>query len=162
MLKLIARLHRLERTWDEAVLTVPAERAQLRTAGFARALAWLHRLALALRARVLPKSLLRQACTCLLGHWTPLTAHRRHRQTRLDTNLVENAVRPSAVGNNWMFIGHLDAGQRSGILYSIVVSCQRHGKNPLGYLRDVLRRLPAMTNQDDLAALTPACRQPAS
>ena len=29
------------------------------------------------------------------------------------------------------------------------------------YLRDVLTRLPAMTNQDDLDALTPANRKPA-
>jgi hypothetical protein len=53
-----------------------------------------------------------------------------------------------------------DAGQRSAILYSIVVSCQRHGKDPYAYLRDVLTRLPAMTNQDDLATLTPARWQP--
>jgi hypothetical protein len=41
-------------------------------------------------------------------------------------------------------------------IYSLVVSCQRHGKDRLAYLRDELTRLPAMTNQDDLAALTPA------
>jgi len=45
--------------------------------------------------------------------------------------------------------------------YSLVVSCQRHGKDPLAYLRDVLRRLPTMTNQDDLTPLTPAVWQPA-
>lgn len=60
----------------------------------------------------------------------------------------------------WLFIGHPDAGQRSAIIYSLVVSCQRHGKDPLAYLRAVLRRLPAMTNQDDLAPLTPANWQP--
>lgn len=53
------------------------------------------------------------------------------------------------------------AGQRSAILYSIVVSCQRHGKDPHAYLKDVLTRLPAMTNQDDLSALTPAHWSPA-
>jgi hypothetical protein len=60
-----------------------------------------------------------------------------------------------------LFIGHPDAGQRSAIIYSLVVSCQRHGKDPLAYLRDVLRRLPTMTNQDDLTTLTPAGWQPA-
>lgn len=44
----------------------------------------------------------------------------------------------------------------AAIIYSIVVSCQRHGKDPLAYLRDVLTRLPRMTNQDDIAALTPS------
>jgi len=42
------------------------------------------------------------------------------------------------------------------IIYSIVGSCQRHGLDPFAYLKDVLTRLPAMTNQDDIAALTPA------
>ncbi len=81
----------------------------------------------------------------------------------MDNNLVENAIRPSAIGKkNWLFIGHPDAGQRTAILYSLLVSCQRHGIEPLAYLRDVLARLPAMTNQDDLEALTPGRWQPVS
>ncbi|MBC8008923.1 MAG: transposase domain-containing protein [Burkholderiales bacterium] len=59
-------------------------------------------------------------------------------------------------------MGHPDAGRRAAILYSIIVSCLRHGKDPAAYLRDVLTRLPAMTNQDDLGALTPHRWQPAA
>jgi hypothetical protein len=61
---------------------------------------------------------------------------------------------------NWLFIGHPDAGDRSAIIYSLVVSCRRHGIDPLAYLRDVLTRLPAITNHDDLRALTPARWRP--
>jgi hypothetical protein len=76
---------------------------------------------------------------------------------------IKNAIRPSAIGKkNWLFIGHPDAGQRSAIIYLIVVSCQRHGKDPLAYMKDVLTRLPAMSNQDDLAQLTPANWVPSS
>jgi hypothetical protein len=160
-LRLIARLYRLEREWDEAKIE-PAARAKLRATGFARTLAWLRTLAQRLREQRLPQSLLGKACDYLLGHWEPLTAHLRHGQTKLDNNLIENAIRPSAIGKkNWLFIGHPGAGQRSAIIYSIVVSCQRHGKDPLAYLRDVLTRLPAMTNQDDLTPLLPANWQPA-
>lgn len=82
---------------------------------------------------------------------------------RLDNNWVENAIRPSAIGKkNWLFIGHPDAGQRSAIIYSIVVRCQRHGKDPCAYLKDVLTRLPAMTNQDDLGPLLRSRWLPAS
>ena len=155
ILQLIARLYRLERQWDEQA--VGARRAALRQEHFARPLYWLLKLTIALQARALPKSGLGQACGYLLGHWEPLTAHLRHSATRLDNNLVENAIRPSAIGKkNWLFIGHPDAGQRSAIIYSLVISCQRHGKDPFAYLKDVLTRLPCMTNQDDLAALTPA------
>jgi len=161
VLKLIARMYRLERQWDGAGIRDPAERSALRREGFARTLRWLKRLAEVLRGRALPKSQLGRACEYLLGHWEPLTRHLDHGETRLDNNLVENAIRPSAIGKkNWLFIGHPDAGDRSAILYSIIVSCQRHGKDPLAYLRDVLTRLPAMTNHDDLDALTPANWRP--
>lgn len=54
------------------------------------------------------------------------------------------------------------AGQRSAILYSVIISCLRHGVEPLAYLRDVLTRLPSMTNQDDLDPLLPSRWQPRS
>ena len=155
VLRLIGRLYKLERAWDEA--GIDEGRAALRQIHFARPLYWLHRVVLGLRVQALPRSLLGKACSYLLDHWEPLVAHQQHSQTRLDNNLVENAIRPSALGKkNWLFIGHPDAGQRSAIIYSLVVSCQRHGKDPLAYLRDVLTRLPTMTNRDDLGLLTPA------
>ena len=76
---------------------------------------------------------------------------------------IKNAIRPSCIGKkNWLFIGHPDAGQRSAILYSLIVSCQRHGKDPMAYMKDLLTRLPRMTNHDDLRALTPRRWQPAT
>jgi transposase len=160
VLRLIGRLYQLEREWDEA--QVGDRRAALRQEHFARPLRWLRRVALGLRQRALPRSLLGKACSYLLDHWDVLVAHQQHSITRLDNNLVENAIRPSAIGKkNWLFIGHPDAGQRSAIIYSLVVSCQRHGKDPRAYLRDVLRRLPTMSNQDDLTPLLPSNWQPA-
>jgi transposase len=161
VLKLIGRLYRLEREWDEADHAAGRERdaagrARLRSHHHERTLSWLHALALGLRERSRPKSGLGVASGYLLSQWTPLTRHVEHGQTRLDNNLVENAIRPTAVGKkNWLFIGHPDAGRRAAILYSLIVSCLRHGKDPAAYLRDVLARLPSMTNQDDLDALTP-------
>jgi len=38
----------------------------------------------------------------------------------------------------------------------LVFSCQRYAKAPITYLCDVLRVLPAMSNQGDLTPLTPA------
>ena len=162
-LRLIGRMYLRERTWDEQQLT-PAQRAKARAApeGLARTTASLKRLALWARQRVLPKSTLGKACDYLLGQWAPLSAHLHHGESRLDNNLVENAIRPSCIGKkNWLFIGHPDAGQRSAILYSLIVSCQRHGKDPMAYMKDLLTRLPRMTNHDDLRALTPRLWQPA-
>ena len=97
----------------------------------------------------------------LLNQWDTLAAHCDHGCTRLDNNLMENAIRGSALGKkNFLFIGHPDAGERSAIIYSIIASCARHQIDPLAYLRDVLTRLPAMTTSDDLDALTPARWKP--
>ena len=49
---------------------------------------------------------------------------------------------PAVGRRRWLFIGHPDAGWRSAVIYSLIVSCRRRGINPQEYLTDVLRRLP--------------------
>lgn len=64
-----------------------------------------------------------EVCDYLLNQWEPFSNHLRYGESRLDNNLVENAFRPYCIEKkNWLFIGHLDAGQRSAILYSLIVS----------------------------------------
>jgi hypothetical protein len=69
-------------------------------------------------------------------------------QSPPDTNLVENAIRPTALGKtNWLFFGDADAGERSAILYSIIESCRRHGIEAYTYLHDCSKaRAAAMKN----------------
>lgn len=74
----------------------------------------------------------------------------------IDNNLVENAIRPSAVGKkNWLFFGSKHAGKHAAILYTLIVSCRQRGIDPHAYLKDILERLPTMTNHQ-VASLTPA------
>src|SRR5207247_1927200 len=85
-----------------------------------------------------------------------------HKELRpgIDNNLVENDVRPSAVGRRrWLFIGHPQAGWRSAVIYTIIQSCRRRGINPHEYLTDVLQRLPAMKNTE-VKQLLPSCWKP--
>jgi transposase len=107
------------------------------------------RRAQAIRAdpRVLPKSTLGKAVRYLLNEYTALVGYLRDGHFEIDSNLVENDVRPSAVGKKrWLFIGHPDAGWRSAVIYTIIQSCRRYGINPQEYLTDVLHRLPSMTS----------------
>ncbi len=160
-LRIIGWFYESEQLWGDKGLT-ESELQRHRSKYYPRKLYWLKKVALAVRARALPKSDLYKACDYLLHFWTPLTEHLKHGITKLDTNIVENCIRPSAIGKkNFLFIGHPDAGQRSAIIYSIVVSCERRGIDPFAYLRDVLTRLPTMTTRDDLSSLTPALWQPA-
>ena len=98
--------------------------------------------------RHLPQSLLGQAIDYALGQWPTLKVYLADGRVEIDNNLVENAIRPTAIGKkNWLFIGDADAGQRSAIIYTIIESCRRRGLDPYAYLRDVLTRLPNMTNR---------------
>ena len=101
-----------------------------------------------LTRRFLPKSTMGQAVGYALGQWESLQIYLKDPKIEIDNNLVENAIRPTALGKkNWLFFGDADAGQRSAIIYSIIESCRRHGVEPYTYLHDVLSRLPSMTNR---------------
>jgi transposase len=103
-----------------------------------------------------PTSAMGSAIGYALSLWPQLLRFRDDGRLEIDNNLVENAIRPTALGKkNWMFIGHPQAGDRSAIIYTLLENCKRQGINPREYLHDVLSRLPAMTNRQT-AALTPA------
>jgi len=96
-----------------------------------------------LKARFLPKSTMGKAISYFINEYGALTGYLRDARFQIDNNLVENAIRPTAVGRKrWLFIGHPAAGWRSAVIYSILTSCRRRGINPEDYLTDVLRRLP--------------------
>lgn len=96
----------------------------------------------------LPQSPLGTALDYALGQWTALQVFVSDGRVEIDNNLVENAIRPTALGKkNWLFVGEANAGNRSAILYTIIESCRRRGIEPYAYLREVLTRLPHMTNR---------------
>ena len=116
----------------------------------------LHRALVHFRSKVLPKSLLGIAISYALGQWPGMTVYLDDGRVEIDNNLVENAIRPTALGKkNWLFVGEAGAGHRGAILYSLIESCRRRKIDPFAYLRDVLARLPSMTT-GQIAAITPA------
>ena len=85
----------------------------------------------------------------------------KHGEIEIDTNLTENAIRPTAVGKkNWLFVGGEGTGQTSAIIYTLIESARRHDHEPYAYLRDVLERLPAM-KQSEIKLLLPRNWKPA-
>ena len=82
-----------------------------------------------------------------LGQWTSLLLFLEDGRLEIDNNLVENAIRPTAVGKkNWLFVGDAGAGERGAIVYTVIEACRRRGIDPFAYLQDVFTRLPSMTN----------------
>lgn len=134
----------------------PQLRAAMREWQSRPILARLRRALEVVRRRFLPKSLLGQAIDYALGRWEALTRHVDDGRLEIDNNLVENAIRPTAVGKkNFLFVGHPQAGQRSAVIYSVLGSCRRHGLNPAQYLHDIFQRLPK-AKTSDLKSLTPS------
>jgi transposase len=117
----------------------------------------LHRAMIRLKTknRILPQSPIGTAINYALGQWPSLLVFLENGQIEIDNNGVENAIRPTAIGKkNWLFVGDEEGGEHSAIIYTIIEACRRRSINPWEYLRDVLTRLPCMTNHQ-VKDLTP-------
>ncbi len=62
-------------------------------------------------------------------------------QLPIDNNLIENTLRPIAVGKkNWLFAGSQRAGRRAAVAMSLIQSAKMNGLDPYAYIKDVLER----------------------
>ncbi|MBM4164082.1 MAG: IS66 family transposase [Lentisphaerae bacterium] len=108
------------------------------------------------RPHHLPQSLTGKAISYALDRWEGLTMYVGNGEMEIDNNLVENAIRPSAIGKkNWLFFGSESGGWQNAVMYTVVQNCKMHGINPEEYLKDVLSRLPHI-KADEARKLTPA------
>ncbi len=95
-----------------------------------------------------PRSLTGEAITYALNQWAKLGVFLRDGRVQIDNNLVENAIRPSAIGKkNWLFMGDAQTGQRAATFYTLIGNCHREGVDATAYLTDIFKRLPTETNQ---------------
>ena len=61
----------------------------------------------------------------------------------IHNNHSENALRREALGRkNWLFLGSDEGGTVNATFVTLLASCQLHGIEPLGYLRDLMCLLP--------------------
>ena len=81
----------------------------------------------------------------------------RDARYQIDNNLVENAVRPLALGRkNFLFCGNRDSAIRAAVIYSLVSTCKEHAVDPRKWMEDVLVKIPQYENQKlDLRKLLP-------
>jgi transposase len=156
----ITQIRALYRIEDEVRGLPPAERHLRRQQGAPQIWEQIKARAEELKPRLLPQSTLGKAVNYFLNDYDALKGYLSDGRFEIDNNLVENAIRPTAVGRRrWLFIGHPDAGWRSAVIYSIIGSCRRRGINPQDYLTDVLARLPN-TTINRVAELAPANWKP--
>ena len=93
----------------------------------------------------------------LYGQWDKLLVFLQDGRVQIDNNLVENTIRPSAIGKkNWLFMGDPKSGERAALFYTLIGNCHRAGIDAQSYLTNLFNRLadPAQTTKT-LGALTP-------
>ena len=106
--------------------------------------------------RTLPKSAFGKAINYTLVRWDMLNEYLDYHALEIDNNLVENAIRPTAIGKkNWLFFGSPESGQDSAILYSLIETCRKIDINPADYLQELFDALPTM-EQKEIPRWTPA------
>ncbi len=75
----------------------------------------------------LPKSQIGKAMAYAYARWDVLSAYMHDGNLQIDNNLVENAIRPVALGRkNWLFAGSHEAAARAAIIYSFFAICKKH------------------------------------
>jgi hypothetical protein len=78
-----------------------------------------------------------------LKRWVALTRYLEDGGVPIDSNAVENLIRPWALGrSNWLFAGSLRSGKRAAAIMSLIQSARMNVYDPYAYLKDVLTRLP--------------------
>lgn len=92
----------------------------------------------------LPESSLGKAIAYSLRRWDKLCLYTTDGRLQIDNNLVENSLRPVAIGRkNYLFAGSHQAAQRAAMIYSLLGTCKINKVNPYDWLRDIFERLPS-------------------
>jgi len=95
------------------------------------------------RYQVLPKSSIAKAITYSLRLWKSLESYTQDGNYLIDNNLIENAIRPLALGRkNYLFAGSHKAAQKAAMMYSFFASCKINDVEPYAWLKDILERIP--------------------
>jgi len=155
-LKFFRRLYEVERLAREQGLDPPA-RQQLREEHARPVMARLHGWLAENRGTFRPSSKLGGACGYAINQWSTLTVYLDDGRIPIDNNLVENRIRPIAIGRkNWLFAGSDAGGERAAILYTVLGSAMLCGHEPFAYLRDVIDRIAQGWRQARLDELLPS------
>ncbi len=145
-MSLIGDLYAVERKARDEQFDYPdsyRERLALRQKSSRPIFDQLHQYLLKERYEAPPKTPMTKAIAYSLNRWDKLGRFLEDGKLEIDDNLVENAIRPVALGRkNYLFAGNHEAAQRLAMLYSFMATCKMAQVNPADWLRDVLLRIP--------------------
>lgn len=99
---------------------------------------WLEKEAL----QVTPASKIGKAIAYNLKRWEKLIAYQYDGELEIDNNLIENSIRPLALGRkNYLFAGNHNAAKNIGVFYSVFITCKHLEINVAEYLSWYLNKV---------------------
>ena len=102
------------------------------------------------------KSKLAEAIRYALSRWEGLTRFVGDGRIEIDSNVVERAIRPLALGRkNHLFAGSDGGAEHWAVLASLIETCKLNGVDPQSYLADVISRIVQGHPQSDIDQLLP-------
>jgi transposase len=108
------------------------------------------------RSRISARSRLGEKLSYIANHWEGLQVFLTDGRVEMDSNAVENKIRPLVLGRkNHLFAGH-DEGARSwSRIASLVETCKINDVNPFDYLKNTLEAIANGHPQSRLSELLP-------
>jgi transposase len=90
----------------------------------------------------LPKSLMGKAVHYLSARMRYTKRYLQDGKLEIDNNLIENTIRPIAIGRkNYLFAGSHEGARRAAMMYSLLLTCKRHEINPYEWLKNTLAKI---------------------
>jgi transposase len=142
VLKEIQKLYVVEKHCRENKLT-PGERLTLRQEKSLPILTSLHQWLKEAIVQVTPTSAIGKAVAYSLTRWEKLMIYCTNGKLEIDNNLVENTIRPIAIGRkNYLFAGSHEAAQNAAMFYSLLGTCKLKNVEPFQWLKKLFEVLP--------------------
>lgn len=108
---------------------------------------------------VLPKSVIGKAINYTLGMWKRLERYMEDGRWEIDNNLIENSIRPVALGRkNYLFAGSHEGAKQAAMLYSFLGTCKINNVEPFQWLKETLSAIPDYSIQN-LEELLPGFKE---
>jgi hypothetical protein len=116
------------------------------------------------QGRVSATSDLAGAIRYALRHWPGLTLFLDDGRVEMDSNVVERAIRPVALGRkNALFAGSDGGARHWAIAMTLIQTAKLNGVEPMAWLTDVLERIVSrQTKATELDTLLPWNWKPSS
>lgn len=141
MLKRIRYLYLVERLAREKELSYE-DRYKFRQLHSIRQLKRMRQWLIKNKAEVLPKSTIGAAIDYTLSLWNRLIRYVEDGRFEIDNNLVENSIRPIAIGRkNYLFAGSHNGAKWAAILYTLMATAELKGLEPKSYLKELLKKI---------------------